>query len=166
MNRLIFPVRATLALVDAVATAAAPGYDPDFAELRLVDRDGDGVADGARAELPPLELLAQVEPQTQERLAMTPAGDVPDTRLSLVFHTRHLHRQGLYSRVTGSLGLRAGDRLVALRSLTGATLWTPRAGCELYLVEARLTGWGLGRVPRANLVVAAFEPRPATRRAT
>lgn len=164
MNRLIFPVRGTIARVDPTATAVSPGYDPDFAELRLVDGDGDGVADAARAELPPVELLCQVEPATQERLTMTAAGDAPDSRLVLVFHTRHLERRGLYSRTTGALGLRAGDRLVDLRSLAGSTLWTPRAGCELYLTEARLAGWGLGRVPHANLVLATFDERPAVRR--
>ena len=67
MNRLIFPVRGTIARVDPTATAVSPGYDPDFAELRLVDGDGDGVADAARAELPPVELLCQVEPASERK---------------------------------------------------------------------------------------------------
>lgn len=164
MNRLIFPVVATIARLDPTATAARPGYDLDFAEPRLVDGDGDGIADVARAELPPVELVCQVEPAAQERLAMTPAGDVPDSRMTLVFHTRELARRGLYDRGTARLDLRPGDRLVAIHTLARLPVWVPGVGRGLFLVEARLAGWGLGRVPRANLVLATFEDRPAARR--
>ena len=164
MPGLIFPLMATLHRVDPTATMAAPGYDPDFAELRLVDGDGDGVADGQRAELPPVEVPCQVEPDEQERLGMTSAGDVPQSRVVLVFHTRDLIAHGFYSRVTGVLGLRPGDRLAAIRTLTGEPVWVPGQGRGLYLTDAKLAGWGLGRVPRANLVLATFEDRPAVRR--
>jgi hypothetical protein len=163
-GRLIFPVRATVHRVDPASTAVAPGYDPDFAELRLVDGDRDGMADVERAELPPLELLCQVEPQSQERLSMTAAGDVPRTAVVLVFHTRELSLRGVYDRRAGELVLRPGDRLSALRSLVGTPIWVPREGCGLYLTEARLAGWGLGSTPEANLVLATFEDRPAARR--
>lgn len=164
ITRLIFPVTATLYRVDPAATAVVPGYDPDFAELRLVDTNGDGVADVERAELPPIDLLCQVEPKAQERLTMTPAGDAPRSELTLVFHTRQLAARGVYDTSTGTLDLRPADRLAALRSLTGVPLWVPREGRGLYLTEARLAGWGLGRTPRANLVVATFVDRPAVRR--
>ncbi len=163
-GRLIFPVRATLYRVDPAATAAAPGYDPDFAEPRLVDTDDDGIGDVDRAELPPVTLLCQVEPEAQERLSMTAAGDVPKSELTLVFHTRQLVARGLYDRVSGRLDLRPGDRLAALHSLAGTALWVPREGRSLYLTEAKLAGWGLGRTPKANLVLATFEDRPAARR--
>ncbi|MBE7449172.1 MAG: hypothetical protein HS111_09820 [Kofleriaceae bacterium] len=163
-GRLIFPVRATLCRVDPGATAVAPGFDPDFAEPRLVDTDGDGVADVERVELPPIDLLCQVEPKAQEHLAMTAAGDVPRSELTLVFHTRELAARGVYDRSTGTLDLRPGDRLAALRSLAGIALWVPREGRGLYLTEAKLAGWGLGRTPQANLVLATFVDRPAARR--
>jgi hypothetical protein len=163
-GRLIFPITATLCRIDPTATALVPGFDTDFAEPRLVDTDGDGVADVERAELPPIDLLCQVEPKAQERLAMTAAGDVPRTEVTLVFHTRQLAARGLYDRSTGTLDLRPGDRLAALRSLTGVALWVPREGRGMYLTEAKLAGWGLGRTPQANLVLATFEDRAAARR--
>ncbi len=150
--------------VDPAGTAAAPGFDPDFAEPRLVDTDGDGVADVDRAELPPIDLLCQVEPEAQERLAMTAAGDVPRSEVTLVFHTRQLAARGVYDRSTGTLDLRPGDRLAALRSLVGTALWIPREGRGMYLTEAKLAGWGLGRTAQANLVLATFEDRPVARR--
>lgn len=163
-GRLVFPVVATLCRVDPAATAAMPGYDPEFAELRLVDTDDDGVADVERAELPPIELLCQVEPKAQEQLTMTPAGDVPRSELTLVLHTRHLAARGVYDTSTGTLHLRPGDRLAALRSTAGITIWVPGERRGLYLIEAKLAGWGLGRTPRANLVLATFVDRPAARR--
>lgn len=163
-GRLIYPVVATLCRVDPAATAAMPGYDPEFAELRLVDTDDDGVADVERAELPSIELLCQVEPKAQEHLAMTPAGDVPRSEVTLVFHTRQLASRGVYDVNKGTLDLRPGDRLAALRSLAGVALWVPREGRGMYLTEAKLAGWGLGRTPRANLVLATFVDRSAARR--
>ena len=166
VSRLIFPVIATLRRVDPAGTAVTPGYDADFAEPRLVDTDGDGVADLDRAELAPIDLLCQVEPAAQERVAMTAAGDVPRSEVTLVFHTRQLAARGVYHQGTGTLDLRPGDRLATLRSLAGIALWVPREGRGMYLTEAKLAGWGLGRTAQANLVLATFEDRPAGRRGT
>jgi hypothetical protein len=81
-----------------------------------------------------------------------------------VFHTRQLAARGVYDRTTGTLDLRPGDRLAALRSLVGTALWIPREGRGMYLTEAKLAGWGLGRTAQANLVLATFEDRPVARR--
>lgn len=162
--RLIFPVVARLHRVDPAATAVRPGVDPDFIELRPLDTDGDLIADVGRAEHPVQDVLCQVEPEAQEALELTPGGDAPRSRLVLVFSTRHLQRQGLYDRATGRLDLRAGDRVSELASLVGTPLWRPRAGAGLYLTEARLASWGLGRMPAPRLVIATFEDRPAARR--
>lgn len=164
LGRLIFPVVARLHRVDPIATAASPGVDEDFAELRPLDTDGDQVADVGRGEHPAQALLCQVEPGEQEAVALTPGGDVPRTRLVLVFSTVHLQRHGLYDRATGRLDLRAGDRLSELVSLVGTPLWRPRVGAGLYLTEARLTSWGLGRIAVPRLVQATFEDRPQARR--
>ena len=163
-GKLLFPCLAELCRLDPTVMAVTPGYDPDFAEPRVVDGDGDGVGDAARAELPPVVVPCQVEPGEQERLAMTPAGDVPRSRMVLVFHTRDLAARGLYDRSVGRLDLRAGDRLARITTLVGTPVYTPREGHGLFLTEAKLAGWGLGRVPTANLVLATFEDRPAQRR--
>ena len=93
-GRLIFPFLAELRRLDTAAMAstdpdgAGPltgGFDPDFKEPVLVDRDGDGVAERERAELPAIRVPCQVEPKVFEDLRMLASGDSPRSDISLVF---------------------------------------------------------------------------------
>ena len=106
-GRLIFPFLAELRRLDTAAMAstdpdgAGPltgGFDPDFKEPVLVDRDGDGIAERERTELPAIRVPCQVEPKVFEDLRMLASGDSPRSDISLVFHFKDLERLGLGRR--------------------------------------------------------------------
>jgi hypothetical protein len=167
--RLIFAVEAELCRVDAAAMAAdpdgagplIPGLDPDFHEPVVRDV----AQDRGRRELPPVRVRCQVEPDRDEELYMTPAGNVPVSRLTLVLHARDLHRRGLLDLTTGRPHIDVGDRLSGLFDLAGVALHLVRTPPGLYLVEVRPIAFGLRRArPTRNLFLARFEDRPQTRR--
>ena len=168
---LIFPVAAELHRLDPAAMSADPdgpgplasGLDPDFHEPVVRDV----ATDRGRRELPPVRVLCQVEPERQELLLMTPAGNAPLSRLGLVMHARDLDRRDLLDRATGEARLGPGDRLGGLYDLTGAPLHVIRTPPGLYVTEVRPIGFGLNRrKPTRNLFLVTFEDRPqATRRA-
>jgi len=147
MPGLIFPFLAEIARLDPSTTA----YDADFAEP---------VA-GGRRELPPIRVRAQVEPAEYEDLVQAAAGNVPRSRLGLVFEFRDLERHGLVDPTTGEALLRPGDRLVAIHDVLGQLVQVIRTPPGLYLTEARPIGFGLfRRRPRRRLLLAHFEDRP------
>jgi hypothetical protein len=170
-GRLIFPVLAELYRLDPTGMAADPdgpgsqvsGLDPDFHEPVVHDV----VLDRGRRELPPVRVECQVEPQRDEQLYMTPAGNVPVSRISLVLHAHDLDRRGLLDRGTGRAHLTVGDRLSGLFDLTGAVLHVVRTPPGLYLTEVRPIGFGLRHSrPTRNLFLATFEDRPQASRRT
>ena len=90
-GRLIFPFLAELRRLDTAAMATTDpdgagaltgGFDPDFKEPVLVDRDGDGVAERERTELPAIRVPCQVEPKVFEDLRMLASGASPPSARS------------------------------------------------------------------------------------
>ena len=167
-GRLIFPFLAELRRLDTVAMAADPdgtgpmssGYDPDFKEPVLLDRDGDGIAERERIELPPIRVRCQVEPHLFEDLRMLASGDSPRSDVRLVFHFRDLERLGLVDPATGDARIRPNDRLAGLYDLGGSLVQAIRTPPGLYVTEAQPRGFGLGRSrPRRNLLLVTFEAR-------
>jgi hypothetical protein len=155
--------RAELARLDTVGMAGGipPGYDPDFEEPIRIDTLDDGIGAPLRRELPPVQVRCQVEPQVDEDQVQAPAGNVPRSRLGLIFHFRDLERQGLVDAATGEALLRPGDRLVALYDLQGRPVQVVRTPPGLYITEARALGFGLSRRrPRRNLLLCVLEDRP------
>jgi hypothetical protein len=162
-GRLIFPFLADVVRVDAAAMQAA--IDPDFKEPLLVDSDDDGVPDGVRAELPTVSIPCQVEAKTFDELTMMAAGNSPKSEVTLVFHFRDLERLGLVDDATGTPSIAPSDRLDAIRQRDGLLVQKVPTPPGLYVTEALPRGFGLGRVPKRNLLVTRFESRPvATRR--
>ena len=169
-GRLIFAFRAQLFRLDTRATAAldpdgtgllTSGYDPDFKEAVLVDRDGDGIGERVRVELPPVEIPCQVEPIAYEALRMFPSGNAPRSAFTLVFHFRDLERMGLVDAASGDALVRPGDRLGALLDREGVLVQTIRTPPGLYVSEARIGGFGLGLMrSRRNLLIVSFADRP------
>ena len=168
-GRLIFPFLAELRRLDTAAMAstdpdgAGPltgGFDPDFKEPVLVDRDGDGVAERERTELPAIRVPCQVDPKVFENLRMLASGDSPRSDISLVFHFKDLERMGLVDGDTGDALLRPGDRLGALYDKAGELVQEVRTPPGLYVSEARPIGFGRNMArPRRNLLLVAFEDR-------
>ena len=162
-GRLIFAFRADIRPVDARAVEA--GIDPDFKEPRLIDQNDDGVPDGQRPELPVVSIPCQLEPKTFDDLQMMAAGNSPRNDLTLVFHFRDLERLGLVDSRTGTPGIANGDRLEAIRTSRGVLVQRIPTPPGLYATELTQRGFGLGRVPKRNLLMARFSSRPtATRR--
>ena len=162
-GRLIFPFFADIARVDAGAVQAA--IDTDFKEPRLVDSDDDGVPDGERPELPTVSIPCQVEAKSLDELSMMAAGNSPKSDITLVFHFRDLEQMGLVDSATGTPSITPGDRLDAIRQRDGRLVQSVATPPGLYVTEALPRGFGLGRVPKRNLLVTRFESRPvATRR--
>ena len=175
-GRLVFPFLAELSRLDTHAMAtvdpdgAGPleaGYDPDFKEPVLVDRDDDGIGERVRAEHPPVRVPCQVDTKVFEELRMFASGNAPRSRLDLVFHFKDLERLGLVDPGTGDALVRPGDRLGALYDKAGELVQAVRTPPGLYVTEARPSGFGLNMArPRRNLLIATFEDRqPAARRA-
>ena len=168
-GRLIFPFLAELRRLDTAAMAAgdpdgpgplASGFDLDFKEPALVDRNGDGVAERERVELPPIRVPCQVEPKVFEDLRLLTSGDSPRSDLSLVFHFRDLERLGLVDAATGDALIRPNDRLAGLYDLGGLLVQAIRTPPGLFVTQAQPRGFGLGRGrPHRNLLLVTFEAR-------
>lgn len=157
-GRLIGAVLAEIHRVDAVgmATGVPPGFDPDFDEPT---REAPGTT--LRRELAPLALPCQVEPADLDALELGAAGDVPRSRVAIVFHVPDLEARGLIDATTGHALLRPGDRLGALRDRAGALIESFPSPPGLFLVEATPISYGLGLLrPRANLLLCTFHDRP------
>jgi len=162
-GRLINPFLAELAQLDTEQTAADPdgagpltsGYDPDFKETVIVPL-GTGGAD-ARKEKPPIRVPCQVEVGAFEALQQLTAGNSPNSRLTLVFHFQDLERLGLVDEPSGDALIRVNDRLVAIRSMTGALVQAIRTPPGLYATEVQPQSFGLALA--RNLLVVTFEER-------
>lgn len=163
-GRLVFTFMASLVRLDrATMIAASPGpggLDPDFHEPVLVDRDGDGVRERVRVELPPVRVPCQVEPETMDELRMFDAGNSPASTLRLVMHFRDLERLGLVNTRTGEPLIGPGDRLEGIYDRRGELVQRVRTPPGLFVNEARPIGWGLDLVrPRRNLLLVTFGDR-------
>src|SRR5262245_42029236 len=75
---------------DGTGPLITSGYDPDFKEPVLVDRDDDGIGERVRYEHAPVLLPCQVESEAFDALQMHAAGNSPRFALQLVFHFSHL----------------------------------------------------------------------------
>jgi hypothetical protein len=144
--RLVRPLLAEIAQLDTLATAQAPGYDPDFQEPRA----------SMRREKPPIQVHTQVEITAHEVLQQSMAGNVPDSRLVLVMDFEDLSRRGLIDPATNETTLRVGDRLVRLLNGIGVLIETYPNPPGMFLTELRAV-CGLER--DRNLLLAFFNDR-------
>lgn len=156
-GRLIKPLWAEIARLDTAATAQAGGYDPDFRTTK-VSYPG-GVRTSSRVELPPVQVLAQVEMATWEQQQQQAAGNQPDSRLTLAIHYRELEKRGLIDPTTREALFRVNDRLVRLLTRWSKrvvqTVRVPAGG--LYATQVAPGGLGLGG--DRNLLIVTFDER-------
>jgi hypothetical protein len=133
--------------------------DEDFREPVRVDRNGDGIGEEHRRELPPVYIPCQVEPKTFEEQRQKPSGNAPDSALELVLHFRDLERLGLVDQ-GGNAVIAAGDRLGGIYTRSMRPEWTVRNPPGLFVTEVRPLGFGLSLSrPRRNLLMVSFRER-------
>jgi hypothetical protein len=133
--------------------------DQDFREPVRVDRNGDGVGEPERRELPPVYVPCQVEPEKFEELRLYPSGNAPDSALDLVFHFRDLERMALVDEGGNAL-IAVGDRLGGIYTKSMKAEWLVRNPPGLFVAEVRPIGFGLGLSrPRRNLLLVSFQER-------
>jgi hypothetical protein len=171
-GRLISPFLAELHRLDTRAMATSgdssgdpagagqlTGYDPDFKEPVLIERD-DGTAERTRQEHAAVRIPCQVESKVFDELRMLSAGNTPRSRIDLVLHFKDLERMGLVDDATGDALIRPGDRLGALYDTAGALVQAIRTPPGLYVTEARPMSFGPNlRRPRRNLLLLILHDR-------
>ena len=164
-GRLLHVFLAEIHRLDRALMMVAPpesglGFDPDFREPVVVDRDGDGIGERRRLELPAVRIPCQVEPKTMDDLEMYAAGNSPRSKLQLVMHFRDLERLDLVDPASGVARIVPGDRLGALHTRVGELVQRFVDPPGLFVTEARPIGWGLHAArPRRNLLLVTFEDR-------
>lgn len=164
-GRLLFWLYADITRLDKQATSSAGAYDDDFREVTLTDNDGDGTGEDDRVDQAELTVKAQIETDREELQRMTGSGDIPDTSIGLVLHTRDLERATPpLIDANGIIAIQKGDRLVRIRNRDGTTAMSfdsSHGRVPLYCTHARRTDGWLGG--HSNLVLLMFEERPSGR---
>jgi hypothetical protein len=168
-GRLIFKFLAELCWLDTAGTAtqdpdgAGPltgGFDPDFKESVLVDKDDDGIGERVRVEHPSVRVPCQVDTKAIEELRMFASGNAPRVTVDLVFHFKNLEKLGLVDAATGDALLRPGDRLSGIFDLCGSLIQAVRTPPGLYVTKTAPFGFGLNLAkPSRNLLLVTFEDR-------
>lgn len=156
-GRLIFPFGIQLYLLDPVAIAVGPGYDPVFQEPTLVATD-DGVGTIGRIESAPIMVPGQF--YTQEDfmyLQMVANGNLAQADVRVVFHFKDLENLGLIEPATGTAQIKVGDRLGAVYDKKGVTMIQEIPNPPgLFVIQANpLFGLGSNR----NLLAVHFKSR-------
>lgn len=156
-GRLIIPFYATIGSIDTEATDTAGGYDQVWRQPRVTYPGG--VRTSSRQEILRERLPCQVEVGVTEQQKQSGAGDIPDTRLVLVFHYKDLERLALVDASNNAL-LRVNDRLITVHDKFGnlSQDYTQR---NMYCTESQPREMGLGH--RLNLLQMTFEDRPQGR---
>ena len=157
-GRVLHPSLAAIHRLDTTGTDQAGGYDERFRTTTTSYPLGvGGPRQKGRAELPEIRLRCQVETGQMEAQRQGPGGNVPDMRLTLVFHFRDLERADMIG-TDGIPTLRVNDRLDALYTVRGILerRWPNPPG--LYCVEVREQSHGLSS-QRRNLLVTIWDDR-------
>ncbi len=159
-GRLIFPKLAEIARLDTAAVEAAGDYDHVFGEIRASNEN----RPGASRSVPRAEVLAraqaQVETDSFQRIMMGGLGQVPNSRMVLVFLASELEELGFVDATTRKPIFKPTDRLAAVYELDGTTLiLRVEEDPGLFATHVQPTGFGFG-AGGYNLVEVTFEARP------
>jgi hypothetical protein len=168
-GRLIFKFLAELCRLDTASTANTDpdgvgpltgGYDPDFKESVLMDRNDDGIGERVRIEHPPIRIPCQVDTKALEELRMLASGNAPRTTVDLVFHFKNLEKLGLVDATSGEVMIQIGDRLSGIYDLCGSLIQEVHTPPGLYVTSVAPFGFGLNLAkPSRNLLLVTFEDR-------
>ena len=165
-GRLISPVMAEIYPLDTTATSDIPegtnytsGYDEDFREGVLVDRDGDGIGQINRVEGDPISVPAQLEVSRFSDLGLFSTGKALRAKIVLVFDRQTLEDMNLIDE-NGHPRIRIGYRLGSLSRKDGSLLYRFDEANSLYVTEVRPTSQGFIRSGGGvNLVLVEFGTR-------
>ena len=152
-GRLLRPLVAELAQLDTNATATAGGFDPVWRSVRTTYPNG--VRTKGEQYKPSIKVRCQVEPGTEAAQVRSVAGNIPDSKMVLVFHYQDLERLGLIDP-DGHPKVRVNDKLLAI--------WSPQLVLlkklvpELFATEVLDSGLGFGG--NRNLAAVTFDDRP------
>lgn len=170
-GRLIFPMLAEIFRLDTVATEAltpppdthggATGMDKEFRVPVLQESDPtDKVGTVGREEKVAIKVPVQVEqPGEFEQQNQSPAGNIPDSNLVLVFHIQDLEDLSLMG-ADGMPNIRVNSRLARIFDSKNPTrvIWTPTKLPGLYLTEIKPDSFGLDGLDR-NLFISMWNDR-------
>ena len=137
-------------MLDAVATRAATeqsadtpeivsGYDDDFKEIVVVSAP---TRTSERQEQDSIFVPSQIESPSLEMLEQMAAGNVPDSKMMLVWARKDLEELHLIVPETGECLVRVNDRLVSIRDKCMNLIQAIRSPPGLYVTEVRPT-WGI-----------------------
>jgi hypothetical protein len=143
--------------LDTEGTEAAGGYDNRFRTVKTsYPRGPDKPRERGRVELPEVRLKAQTEIFDGDRQQQGPAGNVPQSKLVLVFHMKQLEQLGLVDE-DGQPLIHVGDRLDAIYTKTGK-LVRRYTNPQMFATEVPQHAFGLGF--DQNLLNVVFDDRP------
>ena len=163
-GRLIFPFLLRIARIDTAAMRADPdgagpltsGYN-DFGEPIKISA-GSGPGTTYRIEKTSIDVPAQIEPDSFDRLRMVVAGNTPQARLQTVMHFKDLETLGLVTP-TGEPTLQRGDRLAAIYTMQ-SVLVHDLSRVQLFATDITPAGFGLAmQRSQRNLLLVTWESR-------
>lgn len=158
-GRLIFPKRVVIARYDPAATEDAGGFDRSLRELLVSNHNAAGQPRVTPRREVPVDLRAQIETDTFQRLQMGVLGNAGASRLVCVFFAPELEDKGFLDEETRAPLLKPTDRLAAILELNGKLIHKIEDPPGLYAVEVKPCGFGFGS-GGYNLVEVSFEARP------
>lgn len=147
VDAVVHRLDTTATRLDNPQGLAPQGYDDVFREPVVTDPDSGSSVDSrvsSRKEHPPIRVPCQVETTLFENLQMSFAGNMPSTRMTLVFHREHLLALGLLDPTTKNCIIQTGDRVSQLEqyNLGVPTLVFEQPG--LFVTEVTPASWGFG----------------------
>lgn len=159
-GRIIFGFIVELAQLDTQATSNAGAYDDIFREPKLT-KDAQGRRVSGRQEKL-VQLPCQVETGTFQALQMTPIGNAPPSKMTLVFHFRDLEERDLVAADTGQALIRVNDRVTQILTRDGRVEQTFPNPPGLFVIEATPSGFGFGGRKELLVVRCGDRPQAAT----
>ncbi len=167
-GKLLFPLYVAIARLDTQATdAGGTGYNPITKQPKVVYANpgtSAQVRTDTRVYMEPLILRAQIERSTWQAMQMGPGGNVPNSRLTLIFHMTQLEQLGLVDAVTGEPTLKVTDKLIGIYSSCGKAATHLKQVADIrdapgcYCTEVSAAGEGLAG--NRNLLKMVFDDRP------
>lgn len=164
--RLYSVLFAEVAMLDAVATrtldpdgagALVSGFDDDFKEIVVVDQSGSPNRVSARQEQDHILIPCNVEIDSLEALQQLHTGNVPTSKVRLVFAAKDMQAMNIVRGDTGEPLVRVNDRLVSIRDSCGRVVRAVRTPPGLFVTEME-PRFGFSQ-QGTDLFVATFEPR-------
>ena len=126
---------------------ATSGYDDIFREPVVTDTIAGASVAGrtsSRQEKAAIRVPCQVETTQFEELQQAFTGDLPQSRMTLVFHREDLLNLGLLDTVTKNILIKKGDRISGLEKRSLGVSVLKFQGVGMFVREIFPGSWGFG----------------------